>query len=113
MPALRKWLKQPHTYLGLLLCLSTLTVADSFRSPESQVTARLYVAGVHGYQHLVRPLLEGRIRCRYQPTCSDYSIEAVRKFGIRHGLVMTAKRVNSCQVNVPLGTYDPVPARNF
>jgi len=60
---------------------------------------------------LGHPLLEGRIQCRYEPTCSEYSIQAVRRFGIRRGLEMTFRRVQSCKIDVPLGTYDPVPER--
>src|SRR6185503_1711273 len=100
MSALRKSLKLPHTYLALFFCLDALTVGDTFRKPENQVTARLYVASVHLYQAVGRPLLEGHIRCRYVPTCSDYSIEAVQKYGLRRGLVMTERRLASCQRSV-------------
>jgi putative membrane protein insertion efficiency factor len=110
MSALRKYLRLPQTYLGVFFCLIALTVGDTLRTPESQVTARLYVSGVHLYQFVGRPLLEGHIQCRYNPTCSDYSIEAVRKFGIIQGIAMTRRRIESCQNSVPLGTYDPVPA---
>lgn len=110
MSTLRKSLKLPQTYLVVFLCLVALTVGDTFRKPESQVTARLYVGTVHLYQLVGRPLLKGHIECRYHPTCSDYSIEAVQRFGIRRGLVMTERRIESCQTTVPLGTYDPVPA---
>jgi hypothetical protein len=109
MSALRKSLKQPHTYLALGLCLVVLTIGDTFREPSAQITGRLYVASVHVYQAVGRPLLKGHIRCRYEPTCSDYSIEAVQRFGIRKGLMMTDRRIRSCQATVPLGTYDPVP----
>lgn len=109
MPTLRKSLKLPQTYLVLFLCFVGLTIGDTFRKPERQLTARLYIAGVHLYQVGGRPLLEGHIQCRYKPACSDYSIEAVRKFGIRRGLVMTERRIESCQTTVPLGTQDPVP----
>lgn len=107
--ALRKSLKRPETYLALLVILVASTVADSYRRPADQITARLYVAGVHVYQVVGRPLLKGHIECRYRPTCSDYSIEAVRTHGIRRGLVLTAHRINSCQTTVPRGTPDPVP----
>jgi putative membrane protein insertion efficiency factor len=110
MSALRKSLKKPQTYLALCFCLVVLAVGDSFRRPGSQITGRLYVAGVHVYQAVGRPLLKGRVQCRYKPTCSEYSIEAVQRFGIRRGIVMTEKRINSCQATVPFGTYDPVPA---
>ncbi|MBI2477276.1 MAG: membrane protein insertion efficiency factor YidD, partial [Planctomycetia bacterium] len=61
------------------------------------------------YQTWGRPLLTGHVQCRYRPSCSEYSIEAVQTHGIRHGLVLTWKRVSSCQTTVPHGTYDPVP----
>src|ERR1700730_16618643 len=109
MSTLRKSLKRPHTYLALLVCLVVLTVADSFRKPATQVSARVYVGAVHVYQAVGRPLLKGHIQCRYRPTCSDYSIEAVERFGIRRGLVLTEKRIRSCQNWLPLGTSDPVP----
>ena len=82
---------------------------DVSRQPKNQLTARFYIGCVRGYQAVGRPLLEGTVACRYRPTCSDYSIEAVRRHGIRRGLVLTIKRINSCQANVPRGTSDPVP----
>lgn len=107
--ALRKSLKRPETYLILLFALITFAVVDSYRKPANQVTARFYIGGVHVYQATGRPLLKGRIQCRYQPTCSDYSIAAVQNHGIRYGLVLTFKRIDSCRTDVPLGTYDPAP----
>jgi putative membrane protein insertion efficiency factor len=109
MSALRKYLKRPETYLALLASLCVMAVADSFRKPPDQVTAMLYVDGVRLYQALGRPLLEGRIRCRYQPTCSDYSIEGVRRHGVRPGLILTLNRIKACTKEVRLGTSDPVP----
>jgi hypothetical protein len=92
----------------MLSIVIVFAVLDSFRSPANQVTGHLYVAGVHVYQAIGRPLLKGRIQCRYQPTCSEYSIEAVRQCGIRLGFLLTVKRINSCTTKVPLGTPDPV-----
>lgn len=109
MPTLRQRLKRPETYLIALLVLLALGIIDSYRSPLNQVTGRLYVGSAHLYQAIGRPLLEGRIQCRYQPTCSDYSIEAVQKYGIRKGLILTVRRINSCQTSVPFGTQDDVP----
>jgi putative component of membrane protein insertase Oxa1/YidC/SpoIIIJ protein YidD len=109
VPALRKLLRRPDTYLIALVVASGLVVADAYQAPANQVGARVYVAGVHAYQAVGRPLLEGRIQCRYEPTCSEYSIEAVRRFGIRRGLEMTVRRVRACKTDVPLGTPDPVP----
>ena len=110
MSTLRKYLKRPETYLATLFLLFVLGLLDSYRKPADQVTVRAYVGIVHLYQVVGRPLLKGHIQCRYQPTCSDYSIEAVKTHGIRRGLLLTVKRINSCQTSVPPGTPDPVPA---
>jgi len=109
MSPLRRALKRPELYLAVLVLLLVLGLLDSFRRSEVQVTARLYVASVHGYQVAIRPLLSPYVRCRYQPTCSVYSAEAVRRWGIRHGLLLTWRRVASCRRTVAFGTVDPVP----
>ena len=46
--------------------------------------------------------------CRYNPTCSSYSIDAFQKHGLWKGFVLTVKRIGSCH---PWGGsgYDPVP----
>ena len=58
------------------------------------------------YQITLSPLI-GR-QCRYQPTCSNYGLEAIRKHGPFKGGWLTLKRVLSCN---PWGGsgYDPVP----
>jgi len=110
MPALRQRLKRPETYLFALLLIAVLFVFDSTRAAEKQLTARGYIAAVRVYQKIGRPILAGRVVCRYQPTCSDYSIEAVRRYGILRGVRLTIARINSCNRSVPSGTSDPVPA---
>lgn len=48
--------------------------------------------------------------CRHYPTCSNYSIEALERFGSLKGSYLTIKRIIKCN---PLGTYgyDPVPLK--
>jgi putative membrane protein insertion efficiency factor len=111
MPALRQSLKRPETYLAALFILAGLGVLDSYRSPAKQITGHLYINGVQLYQTFGRPLLKNHIECRYSPTCSEYSMEAVRKYGIRRGLALTFARLQSCTKDVPPGTYDPLPQR--
>lgn len=110
MSALRQRLKNPRIYLCFLATVLVLATVDSFRAPSAQLSARVYVGVVkHVYQTVGRPVVKGWIQCRYVPTCSDYSIYAVSTHGIRHGLVLTAKRLMSCKPSVPLGTANPVP----
>lgn len=82
---------------------------DVSRQPDRQLTARVYIGSVHVYQAVGRPLLKGRVACRYRPTCSDYSIGAVQQHGTLRGLVLTYKRIRSCTNEVPMGTVDLVP----
>ena len=109
MCVLRQSLRRPETYLALLVVLSVSLAIDTFHSPSRQLTGQLYVRGVLLYQSVGRPLLRRHIRCRYHPTCSEYSIMAVRQHGLRSGLVLTVRRIRSCTTEVQLGTFDPVP----
>lgn len=108
MSTLRKCLRHPGLYLALLGLAGAGVWADSLRAPDRQLSARAYVAAVYLYQHVRPPLFAGYVRCRFRPTCSHYSIEAVQKYGLRKGLVLTSTRLWRCRRNVPLGTNDPL-----
>ena len=66
---------------------------------------RVVVAPIVAYQRLVSPAL-GR-RCKYEPTCPAYAVQAVREFGILRGLVLAAWRLLRCNP-FSHGGYDPV-----
>jgi putative membrane protein insertion efficiency factor len=102
-------MKRPGLWLFLVALLLLLAGLDSARAPQKQVTARLYFAAVHFYQQDIHPVSSHFIRCRYYPTCSHYSMQAVERFGIFKGLRLTIRRLVSCNGSVPPGTYDPIP----
>ncbi|MDR1108493.1 MAG: membrane protein insertion efficiency factor YidD [Spirochaetaceae bacterium] len=58
------------------------------------------------YQKVISPHLPAS--CRYVPTCSAYAYEAVQKYGVLKGLVLSIKRILRCHPFHP-GGYDPVP----
>lgn len=60
---------------------------------------------VRGYKWLLSPLLPPA--CRYLPTCSEYAIEAVERYGALRGLGMAAWRILRCHPFAASG-YDPV-----
>jgi putative membrane protein insertion efficiency factor len=109
VPSAGKALRNPATWLAVLLVLAALVAADSFRTPARQVSVRVFAAAVAGYHSYLHPLTGRWIHCRYQPTCSRYSVEAVRKYGIAKGLALSFRRIRSCRSSVPMGTQDPVP----
>ena len=57
------------------------------------------------YKFLISPLLGQS--CRYLPTCSDYSIEALKTYGFFKGLFLSVKRISSCHHWGQVG-FDPV-----
>ena len=64
---------------------------------------------IKGYRYLISPLLGHS--CRYLPTCSEYSIEALKEFGLVKGIFMSIKRILSCHPIKFLGGgdgFDPV-----
>lgn len=67
---------------------------------------RLLIFLIRLYQKFLSPLLGAN--CRYTPTCSQYGIEAIKKYGALKGGWMALKRIVSCN---PWGGhgYDPVP----
>lgn len=109
MSALRKVLTSPRTWLVIVAVAGGALVVDAQRTPSRQFTARAYVCCVELYQQHVRGSLEGHVACRFTPSCSDYSIVAVRRQGIARGLALTAKRISQCRESLPANTCDPVP----
>jgi putative membrane protein insertion efficiency factor len=72
-----------------------------------RVRVRVAQAPIHLYRRLSPALPR---RCRYEPTCSAYALEALEEFGILRGLVLTTWRVLRCNP-FSHGGYDPVQAQ--
>jgi uncharacterized protein len=63
---------------------------------------------IRGYRKFVSPLFPPS--CRFTPTCSQYAIEAIDRFGAAKGSYLTTMRILRCNPFHP-GGYDPVPER--
>ena len=70
------------------------------------IPALLFIIFFTFYKRVISPWLPNA--CRYNPTCSEYGIESLRKYGLFKGLYLTFKRLSRCH---PWGGhgYDPVP----
>jgi putative membrane protein insertion efficiency factor len=109
MSTLGEGLRKRRVGLAALTALATLVLLDSSRPPADQYTAAAYVGSVRVYQAVGRPVIRPFCTCRYLPSCSEYSIEAVKTHGFGYGMYLTTRRIVSCTDAVPMGTWDPVP----
>jgi uncharacterized protein len=71
---------------------------------------RIVLAPIAASQRVISPALPRR--CKYEPTCSAYAVQAVREYGILRGLVLASWRLLRCN---PLshGGFDPVSAQRL
>lgn len=71
---------------------------------------QLLILPIRIYQYTLSPLLGPK--CRYQPTCSTYMIEAIQEWGIFKGLYLGIKRVGRCHPWSDHPMHDPVPKKD-
>ena len=67
---------------------------------------KIIILIIKTYQIALSPLLGSN--CRFHPTCSEYTIQAVNEHGVYRGLILGVKRISKCHPLGPKG-YDPVP----
>ena len=72
----------------------------------SRILALPFIGLIRLYRIFISPLLGSN--CRHTPTCSEYGIIALKKYGVFKGTFLTAKRIIKCN-GLFKGGYDPVP----
>ena len=74
-----------------------------------KILVNILIKLIKGYKFLISPLFGHS--CRYLPTCSEYTIEALKEYGLIKGLFKSLKRILSCHPIKFLGGgegFDPV-----
>jgi len=71
---------------------------------------RVAVAPIVVYQRVISPALPRR--CKYEPTCSLYAVQAIQRYGILRGLVLAVWRLLRCNP-FSHGGFDPVEAQRL
>jgi uncharacterized protein len=77
-------------------------------APATRAARRVLTVPIVIYQRTISPALPRR--CRYEPTCSRYAVQAIEEFGILRGLVLAAWRLLRCNP-WSHGGYDPLEAQ--
>lgn len=109
--ALERILSEACTEAGPEACATAVAADNSKNAPQSCSLARRVATAplvllVRFYQICISPLKPSC--CRFTPTCSQYALEALRKYGVFKGTWLAIKRILRCH---PWGGsgYDPVP----
>jgi putative membrane protein insertion efficiency factor len=85
-------------------------VTDSSSPAAARAARALISAPIIFYQRVLSPGLPRR--CKYEPTCSRYAVQAIGEFGILRGLVLAAWRLLRCNP-WSHGGYDPVQSQHL
>jgi uncharacterized protein len=88
--------------------VSAGAASDSAGSPLSRLARAAATAPIVAYQRLISPAIPRR--CKYEPTCSRYAVDAIQRYGILRGLVLAGWRLLRCNP-WSYGGYDPVEAQ--
>jgi putative membrane protein insertion efficiency factor len=75
-----------------------------------RVLIAIVLAPIWLYQRLISPALPRR--CKYEPTCSAYAVQAIRQLGVVRGTILAAWRLARCNP-FSHGGYDPVEAQTL
>ncbi len=79
---------------------------SSLKKTISIIPKKICIGLIKVYQLGISPILPAS--CRFVPTCSEYGIIALKRFGFIKGLYLTVRRILRCRPGGGYG-YDPVP----
>jgi putative membrane protein insertion efficiency factor len=92
--------------LGAATLVCSVAAHDALVPVERELSTRALIGAIGAYRAHVSPRLAGRVRCRFEPTCSAYGLESVRKHGALRGGWKAARRIARCTSATPMGTVD-------
>lgn len=90
--------------LALAILFAPLFIHDLVSPPSRDWTVRASVTAIRGYQRWVSPFVG--VKCRFKPSCSNYGLGAIQKYGFFVGSVKTAWRIVRCNPLTKKGTVD-------
>lgn len=86
--------------------VGTLLCAEALLPTSLQPTAKLLQVAIRIYQIIISPMLSPR--CKFTPTCSQYGLMSLQKYGTLRGGILIIWRLLRCSP-ITKGGHDPVP----
>jgi uncharacterized protein len=93
--------------VAALLLIASCGVHEAVVSTGDQYATRAAVFAIEQYRSHASPRMGNIIQCRFQPTCSAYGLESVKKHGGYRGAWKAFTRIARCNPLTPMGTSDP------
>lgn len=75
---------------------------------ENNIICRMFIFFIRFYQNGISIILPYN-QCKFYPSCSEYSIEAIKKYGTLLGMWISIKRMMKCHPYSKSGGFDQVP----
>ena len=75
---------------------------------KNKLSSRFGCTMIQFYQVCISPFIGGRAACRFTPSCSEYTRQAIEKYGFLRGILLGIKRISRCRPGGGCG-YDPIP----
>ncbi|HUO83606.1 MAG TPA: membrane protein insertion efficiency factor YidD [Thermoanaerobaculia bacterium] len=91
----------------ILILFAGLVIHDWIAPRTREISTRAAVMGIEQYQRWLSPRLEGKVTCRFAPSCSQYGLASVREHGALIGGARAVGRIARCGPWTPVGTVDP------
>jgi putative membrane protein insertion efficiency factor len=92
--------------MGIAVAATAVVLSPLALAAQTRVT--LAVDAIHASLSVASPMAAHLgIRCRFQPTCSRYAEEAIKKYGVFDGSLKAGRRLLRCTPLTPMGTIDP------
>jgi uncharacterized protein len=99
-------LQSPPTRTKFIISPHRRTLHFEERFQPLGLMKKSLIRSIQGYRRFISPLLPPS--CRFTPTCSQYAIDAIDRFGTLKGSYLATMRICRCNPFHP-GGYDPVP----
>jgi len=91
----------------VLASIIVLLLVDIALPPEKQTSAKILLFSIKQYRAFISPHLKGVVKCKFEPTCSEYGYTSIKWYGSFWGTLKTINRLFRCSPWSTSSGWDP------